>query len=376
MKDNFYWYWICNIKGLWTAGIKSLLDYFQSPKNVFDAEADELANAIKYLRKPDKNLLENILYSKDINRIIREYSNLEERGISFISQDDALYPDKFKNIKDRPYSFYLKGNIHVYERLLNNPSVAIVGARECTNYGLSMAKKIGFDLAAHGVNIISGMARGIDSSGLYGCINAGGIGVGILGCGVDVCYPRENIELYEEISRSGILMSEYPMGTPPNAWQFPLRNRMISALADIVLVVEARKKSGSLITVEYANEQGRDVMAIPGRVSDKLSEGCNKVIRDGGGIVTCTKDILEALYLLNYYKKDDCEEGSKDKKGNITLEKEIESLYSIVDLIPKSSSEIARESGLSIEKVMAGLIKLQMMGYVEEPSKNQYMKKI
>ena len=264
----------------------------------------------------------------------------------------------------------------MYERLLNNPSVAIVGARECTNYGLSMAKKIGFDLAAHGVNIISGMARGIDSSGLYGCINAGGIGVGILGCGVDVCYPRENIELYEEISRSGILMSEYPMGTPPNAWQFPLRNRMISALADIVLVVEARKKSGSLITVEYANEQGRDVMAIPGRVSDKLSEGCNKVIRDGGGIVTCTKDILEALYLVNYYKKDDCEEGSKDKKGNITLEKEIESLYSIVDLIPKSSSEIARESGLSIEKVMAGLIKLQMMGYVEEPSKNQYMKKI
>ena len=336
MKDNFYWYWICNIKGLWTAGIKSLLDYFQSPKNVFDAEADELANAIKYLRKPDKNLLENILYSKDINRIIREYSNLEERGISFISQDDALYPDKFKNIKDRPYSFYLKGNIHVYERLLNNPSVAIVGARECTNYGLSMAKKIGFDLAAHGVNIISGMARGIDSSGLYGCINAGGIGVGILGCGVDVCYPRENIELYEEISRSGILMSEYPMGTPPNAWQFPLRNRMISALADIVLVVEARKKSGSLITVEYANEQGRDVMAIPGRVSDKLSEGCNKVIRDGGGIVTCTKDILEALCLVNYYKKDDCKEGSKDKKGNITLEKEIESLYSIVDLIPRA----------------------------------------
>ena len=235
---------------------------------------------------------------------------MNRKAIQFIHRDSALFPQRLKYMTDCPYGLFVKGDVKRLTQNETNGMVSVVGARNSSAYGNHMAENIGFELAAHGITVISGMARGIDASAHRGAVNASGPTIAVLGCGADICYPRENINLYEEILEHGVIISEFPCKTPPLSWQFPLRNRIISGLSDKVVVVEARKKSGSLITVEYALQQGKDVMAVPGRADDKLSEGCNQLIREGAELVTGAKDILDNLsidgsihYCKNFVKK-------------------------------------------------------------------------
>ena len=208
---------------------------------------------------------------KDKNYI----KELEKQGIKVVSVNDRDYPAKLLPYDHRPEYLFYKGRLPDRDK----PVVAMVGARACSNYGRKMARALARELSENGVQIISGMARGIDTYSQIGALEGGTPTFAVLGSGVDVCYPTENIELYNDILKNGGIISEYPPGAGPIAWHFPLRNRIISGLSDKVIVVEAREKSGSLITVEWALEQGKDVMAVPGRVGEKLSDGCNRLIR-------------------------------------------------------------------------------------------------
>lgn len=216
---------------------------------------------------------------------------VEALGIRYVSFGEEIYPNKLKNIPDLPYGIFVKGKLPDEGK----PSVAIVGARACSEYGKFVAREFSEKLAAYGVQIISGMARGIDSISQEACLKAGGHTFAVLGNGVDICYPEELVDLYNGIARDGGLISTYAPGTPPVSMNFPPRNRIISGLADVVLVVEARKKSGTLITVDMALEQGREVGIIPGRITDSLSRGCHELIKQGANVIVDVEQLLEIL---------------------------------------------------------------------------------
>lgn len=209
-----------------------------------------------------------------------------------ILKNEKEYPQQLRQIRNAPQRLYVRGRLPDKER----PSVAIIGARKCSSYGCEMARWFARELASSGVQIISGMACGVDGIAQMAALEVGGDSFGVLGCGTDICYPGENKKLYELLLEKGGVLSEHPAGTPPIAAHFPSRNRIISALSDCVLVIEAKERSGTLITVDFALEQGRDVYALPGRITDGLSSGCNKLLWQGAGLALAPRDILEVLY--------------------------------------------------------------------------------
>ena len=212
---------------------------------------------------------------------------------------DAAYPGRLKNIYDPPVLLYYKGKLPLLDDLM---SVAVVGTRDCTPYGVNCAEKLGFGLASGGAVVVSGLAKGIDAAATRGALRAGGITIGVTGNGLDVHYPYESRYLYEDVAASGVLLSEYPPGTEPAPAHFPIRNRIISGLSLAALVVEAPERSGALITAATALEQGRDVFSVPGPIDAPTSVGCNRLIRDGAGLVTDASDILreyEGRFTLN-----------------------------------------------------------------------------
>ncbi len=212
---------------------------------------------------------------------------LNKNKIKTITLEKESYPEKLKNIYNRPQTLYVLGN----EELLNEKSIAIIGCRNASDYGLRSAYKFGYELAKKGVCIISGFARGVDTYSHMGAVAAKGKTIAVLGCGLDVIYPSENLELYKQILiNNGTIVTEYPLGSKPERYHFPARNRIISGLSDGVLVVEAKEKSGTLITVEHALEQGKDVYAIPGNITSKNSYGTNELIKEGAIPVTKIDD--------------------------------------------------------------------------------------
>ncbi len=217
--------------------------------------------------------------------------NLQEKRIHFVWAGDAEFPKRLRKIPDPPFALYYRGRLPEEERR----SVGIVGARMASSYGREQARNFAVELAAGGIQIISGMAHGVDGIAGRGALEVSDASFAVLGCGVDICYPRENRDLYETLCERGGVISEYRPGTEPEARLFPPRNRIISALSDALLVVEARERSGTLITVDCALEQGKDVFAVPGRVCDARSTGCNALIRQGAGIAVSPKALLEEL---------------------------------------------------------------------------------
>lgn len=361
-----YWFWLCNIDGIGSKKADRLIKRFGNPEEIYRAGAKELSLA-EGITEQD---IHNIKESRKTGILKEKYEYMNRKAIQFIHRESELFPWQLKEMTDCPYGLFVKGNAKRLTQGETNGMVSVVGARNSSSYGNHIAEQMGFELAVHGVTVISGMARGIDASAHWGAVHAKGQTIAVLGCGADICYPRENINLYEAILEHGVIISEYPCQTPPTAWQFPMRNRIISGLADRVVVVEARKESGSLITVEYALQQGKDVMAVPGRIDDKLSEGCNQLIREGAELITGAKDILDNLsidgrihYCKNFVKK------------KFMLEKELESVYSYVDLFPKSIQTISDESGKKPEELIGLLIQLQMLDLIDEPAKNYYSKK-
>ncbi len=239
----------------------------------------------------------------------RAQAELLRKGeIRFVSWQDDHYPERLRNIPDPPAALYYRGNLPHDER----PSVAVIGARKASRYGIQQAVLFAGSMASAGVQIVSGMARGIDGAAGLEALEAGGASFAVLGCGPDICYPEENRRLYEALAggtRGGGILSEYPPGTQPKPGLFPLRNRLISGLSDQLLVILAREKSGTMITVETALEQNKDVFAVPGRIGDLLSAGCNRLIQQGAFIALRPEDLLQRMGIGQGGEGDGMEEG-------------------------------------------------------------------
>ncbi|MFT4146786.1 MAG: DNA-processing protein DprA [Mobilitalea sp.] len=367
MTIEEYRFWLGNINKIGIKKINLLLQVFESAEGIYHAKKEDLELFKKEccpgnLRFHDTDITA-ICESRIPEKITEQYNKLKEKGISYLSREDELYPSRLRNIYDAPYSLFYKGRLPGEgEKIL-----AIVGARECSAYGMELAKYFAASVAQEGISVISGLARGIDTYAHEGCLSARGITYGILGSGIDICYPRENIGLFMEMQNAGGIISEYGPGVQPFAGNFPMRNRIISALSDRILIVEAKNKSGSLITIDMGLEQGKDIYAIPGRITDQLSGGCNNLIKMGAKLVTQPQDILED-FILEYKKSL-----PNLKKNNNLLELNEKIVYASLCLEPKHVNEIAAETGFTLDLLMEQLLQLELRGYIKQTRKNYYI---
>ncbi len=360
--------WLSGIKGIGNKKIKSLIEYFKEPHRVYDCSISELEK-VTCLSERD---VESIVIAREEkyidDNVRRKMYDLERRGIKYIDYYDKEYPLRLKNIYDYPLGVYVRGRLPKDDKAV----VAIVGARNCSEYGRWVAKHMAEELGSLGVDIISGMARGIDTSAHIGAMLGKGDTYGVLGCGIDRCYPAENMDVFMECIEHGGVISEYGVGVLPIAGNFPMRNRIISGLADIVLVVEAKKKSGSLITADMALEQGRSVMAVPGRITDAMSEGCNNLILNGASLALSALDVIRELNNCGFVM---AESNKKDNIfKNITLETSEKIVYDRLCLIPKSIKSIMDECNLEYQKVVEILINLELKDVIVQTSKGYYAK--
>lgn len=280
-----YWIWLAELKGLRGQIRLALLDHFGSPENVYFADSGEIL-LTEGMTKEQASFFQQ----KDLSRADHILADCERLNFRILTIADAEYPDRLRNIYDPPCLLYCRGRLPPIDEEV---SIAVVGTRTATPYGITQAERFGEELASGGSVVVTGLARGIDSVAAEGALRGGGKVIGVLGNGIDVVYPRENRYLYEDVAVSGVLLSEYAPGTKPAGSHFPVRNRIISGLSLATLVVEAPEKSGALITAGTALEQSRDVYAIPGAVDAEMSRGCNRLIREGAGLVTCGWDILQ-----------------------------------------------------------------------------------
>lgn len=294
----------------------------------------------------------------------RAYEEAIAREIRFVPYFVKEYPGRLRKYQGMPYALYVKGKLPEE----NQPTAAIVGARKCTPYGEGMAIEFAEKLALAGVQIISGMASGIDGAAQRAAIAAGGTSFGVLGCGIDVCYPRENKGLYTDLQQHGGILSEQTVGTPPLREYFPARNRIISGLADVVLVMEAGERSGSLITADLALEQGKDIYALPGPVTSLISRGCHELIRQGAGILISPEILLEDMEIDSDFINDFRSENKKMLESNENL------VYASIGLYPKSLSGLLAETRLPAAELMRTLVSLEIKGYIRELSKNYYVR--
>jgi len=279
--------------------------------------------------------------------------DLERRRLRWVARDDPSFPARLHSIHDPPPGLFVRGSAPL--ELLDRPSVAVVGARACSSYGASVARTLGRELAAAGIVVISGLARGVDAEAHRGALD-GGSTVAVLGCGVDRDYPRAHASLAAKIAETGLIVSEYPPGVEPVPWRFPARNRIVAGLALATVVVEARERSGALITADLALDEGRDVLAVPGEITSQLSKGTNQLLRLGAVPVTSAADVLDVLGI----------EAAAASPERSPLEPRLERVRAVVADAATTADEVAHALGESAQVVAAVLVELQLLGVVEE----------
>ena len=282
-----YWIWLASVEGLGPVKKLALLNKFKSVKKIYNATEKEI---LKVDGMSDK-IVQNMQKAKDAKLLEKYEKYILKNDIKIINISDDNYPAKLKNIYAPPITIFAKGDIS----LLSSKAIAIVGSREPSKYGIYVAEKFSKELSKEGITIVSGLARGIDTFAHVGALSSFGKTIAVLGSGIDVVYPKENAKYYKEISEKGLIISEYIVGTAPESKNFPQRNRIISGLSDGVLVVEARKNSGTMITTDFALEQGKELYVIPGNITSNLSAGTNNLIKEGAKLVTDVYEILEDL---------------------------------------------------------------------------------
>lgn len=279
-----YWLWLAELPGLKNQSRLALLRHFGSPEDIFFADKEELGLAEDVPQAQAELALDRDLSAAD--RILADCQRLGQRILTI---QDAEYPQRLRNIFDPPVVLYVKGRLPAIDE---EAAIAVVGTRDYTPYGIASAERLSQELAACGAVVVTGLARGVDSAAARGALRAGGTVVGVTGNGLDVYYPWESRDLYDDVAASGVLLSEYPPGSEPERHHFPARNRIMSGLSVAALVVEAPAQSGALITAGLALEQGRDVYAVPGPIGAPASVGCNRLIRDGAGLAAEGWDVL------------------------------------------------------------------------------------
>ena len=357
-----YELWLCSFPDMGNRQLRRLVELCGDARRVYCAGMDQWKQVLK------EKQVESLKRFTEEWKPETEYAKLQERGIGLVTLADPAYPERLREIPDAPYGLFMRGTPPG-----NESAVAVIGARDCSQYGAFVAEKLGETLGRHGITVVSGMARGVDGISQQAALNTGGRSWGVLGCGVDICYPLQNKKLYDRLPRQGCLISSYPLGTPALARNFPPRNRIVSGLADAVIVVEAREKSGTLITVDMALEQGREVYAVPGRITDRLSDGCNRLIRQGAVPFLNQEELLEELAQLQQRKRQPLAENPNatkerpsgsgqnmsneskaaherrssklqfDNKVNqaaSSLSPELSAVYGVLELTPRTTQEI------------------------------------
>ena len=387
-----YWVWLSDVAGLSNVSKLLLLQHFGSPEEIYYAGAEEYAQ-VEGFKKEQWELLGQ----KSLQRAETILHDCARDNIFLITLDDALYPNRLKNIYDPPILLYGKGNMPLFDEEV---PLTIVGTRSCTPYGVQCAETLGYDLARQGAVVVSGMAKGIDSAALKGCLRAGGFPCAVFGCGVDVVYPAENRRLYEDILAAGVVLSEYPPATEPEPWRFPQRNRIMSGLSVGTVVAEAPERSGALITARDALEQGRDVFAVPGPINAPGSAGCLQLIREGAVLTRHAWDVLEE-YVDRYPHKLRRREGDVppepagagapenvpekakqvpklpvlDLKKNTAglTDDQIAVLRILPTDAPMLTDEAAEAAGLSIRRVLSALTVLEIDGYARKSGAQSFV---
>lgn len=364
MSEKEYLYWLLHVPGMGAVSIFKLYEYFGSFREIWKSDEKRLTAAKILTPKRLNALLES---KRQMEYVRGEYERLGEQRIRFVVFWEKEYPKRLEPFRDRPPGLFVRGEPPDDEV----PSVAIVGARNCTEYGRSMAEYFGRSLSEAGVQIVSGLAAGVDGAAHKGALDAGKPTFAVLGCGINICYPRENYPLFSamEMGNGGIL-SEFVPDTRPVSMNFPMRNRIISGLSDAVIIIEAREKSGSLITTDFALEQGREVFALPGRVTDGLSAGCNRLLQNGAVVCLEPSDILEYLG-IKYEKKLTIHKNSEKR-----LAKRENMVYSFLDSRPRHLDEIVQQCHLTVSECVESLLKLELLGLIQQTENQYYCRKM
>ena len=364
MSDNLQnWLSLVLTPGLGTATIKKLLGYFGSPQQILAAGSGELK---KCNLQPET--IDSLLNKQTALEAKRQISQASQESVTIITWDDPAYPPLLKEIHNPPIVLFIKGSLPV----ITNPGIAVIGARAASTYGLQIAKSLATTLARQDLTIISGLALGIDSAAHYGALNAKGKTIGVLGCGLNIIYPKQNKKLYQKIAATGALISEYPFGTPPDGFRFPARNRIISGLALGVVVVEAAKHSGTLITAQLALDQGREVFAVPGRIDSVKSEGCHRLAQEGAKLVHSTQDILDEIQWAMQNKLTTSPPYQSPPPEDLNPEAQI--IFDLLDVYPKNIEEIIMATGFPANKINEELFLLEMQGAVVSLPGKQYQR--
>ena len=377
MQDQAFFCLALNlIPGLGRSKLRSLLDRFESAEAVFRLTPSELAR----LRLPFQ-IQSYILSGGALQEAERAADQAKEKGVEILTLFDDSYPQQLKHIYDPPAVLYCRGD----RTLLGLPAIAIVGSRRCSVYGRQVTRKLASELGAAGLAIISGMARGIDAEAHRGCLSSQAKTVAVLGNGVEMAYPRENRKLYERILRTGCLISEFPCGVHPAPQNFPIRNRIISGLSLGVLITEAARYSGSLITARLALEQNRELWAVPGNITSAGSFGTNSLIKQGAGAILCSQDLVDELpsYVQSGLRLDDqapperaegADEGRDGPRQPSEDEKKVLELLKPDEAI--GFDQLASLSGLDAARLNRLLFQLEMRGWVIQDRGRTYSRKL
>ncbi len=360
-EEAVYWLWLSGMEALTRKRIRKLLEYFGTPYDIYMAGDKEILPLLP------KNLQSDWDRQKNLDLTVKQMEELKAANISFIYRGHSLYPEKLEKIPDAPISLFVKGRLPKE----GSKNIAIIGSREASVYGTEIAGYFARRLAEHGVGVVSGLAAGIDGAGHRGALAGKGYTLGVIGGGIDSVYPRENYDLYQELERLGGIVSEYPPHVKPLAFQFPERNRLISGISDGVLVVEAKEKSGTFITVDQGLEQGKNIYAVPGRVTDKNSIGCIRLIREGAIPVVDVGDILEELNIRPLENDNFLKEAEDREK---TLAKAEKIVYSCLSLEPTYVEDIILSCGMSVSDTLNILLSLELRGLVRQIVKNFYVR--
>lgn len=360
------WIWLASLQGIITRKKVELLRIFDSPEEIYRADALALAQTGILSQENIKA----ILSARNQDATERTIENLQKHRIQVITLADESYPPLLKSIIDPPVCLYVKGTL-----IPDEPMVGVVGSRKASGYGVSVAKKLACELTRYHICVISGMARGIDTAAHVGALSGSGRTIAVFGCGLDIVYPPENKKLMERIIESGAVISEYPPGVLPAPHHFPVRNRIVSGMSVGILVVEAGEKSGSLITAQLALEQGRDVYALPGNVISVNSKGTNKLIQDGAKLVTSVEDILEELAWFKGLQSTSML--SPDRSGSAKTnheeldgdEQRVLELLAIEDL---QIDEIHQKMACDLPLLHRILLSLEMKGLIRREAGGRY----
>ncbi|MFN8673167.1 MAG: DNA-processing protein DprA [Candidatus Sericytochromatia bacterium] len=365
------------IQGLGPIKIYAIFQYFSSFENAWKANINDFRD----IKNISENNLKDILKAKKEIDPDKEYTLIEKNNVKIVTLHDEEYPSLLKKIHDPPFIIFYKG---IWDKNIFDKCVGVVGTRTPSFYGKKTALKLGYELSMYNVTVVSGMALGIDTEVHKGALQCNkGKTIAVLGCSPDLIYPYSNKKLYEEICEKGLVISEYPPETQPDIWRFPARNRIISGLSKGVLLIEAGNKSGALITTDFALEQGREVMAIPGDIFNKMSIGANNLIKQGAEIITSVDDIINHLgWNIEYIEKksEPLKTATKPKnkkeeynKGieinNLDLNNYEKELYLILeDTQPIHLDDIVKKTELNLADISSNLIMLELKGLIKQMS--------